>query len=262
MCKVYLFLTLLMAMGGVLPDALADVAPYPRPRPIPRPKPIPPPIVRPTEPPIAFLDRDTKIELNGAQVQVSLSRAASVIPRLGRPPLLREQEVVADVEAAFELKCQASKISPAHFTMAFPVAPDNRREIRRAQCTRFSVTLDKQQPSWTRSRRFQLGDTWFDGYIWPASIREGATQKVAVNYRLRLPVVDQSATFTYVLRSGAEWSGLIGQETIRVESGDGLTLRPRKGGALRPSEESDQKVVWNLKGTDPNEDILVDVRVP
>jgi hypothetical protein len=146
--------------------------------------------------------------------------------------------------------------------MAFPVKPDNGKDARDVQCTRFVATVDNQPASWTRSRLMQFGDSSFQGYIWPASIREGATQKVAVTYRLRLPVNDRSATFTYVLRSGGEWSGLVGRETVRVESQDGLKMKARQGSTLRPAEETDHKIVWDLKDTALNENITIDVMVP
>lgn len=255
MRKTWLVLSLLSGMGCVVPMALGDIAPFPRPRP-PR-----PPIVKPVDP-VITLDKDTKIDLERADVQVSLNRAAAMVPRLGLPPLVRKQEVVAEVKAAFELKCTSSKISPIHFTMAFPVVPESVKGAPAIQCTRFSVTMDEQKPSWTRSRKFQLADSWFEGYIWPTSIREGATQKVVVDYRLRLPVTDNSATFTYVLRSGKEWSGLIGRETVRVTSPEELTLKARKGRSFPPAEEADHKVVWNLKESEPNEDIIVDIKLP
>jgi hypothetical protein len=258
MRKTWLVLSLLSGMGCGVPAALGDIAPYPRPRP---PRPLPP-IVKPVEPEIILLDKDTKIDLERADVQVSLNRAMATVPRLGLPPLVLEQEVVAEVKATFDLKCKSSRISPAYFTMAFPVVPENLKGAPPVQCTRFSATMDDKPASWTRSRKIQLAGSWFESYLWPTSIREGATQKVVVDYRLRLPVTDNSATFTYVLRSGKEWSGLIGRETVRVSSQEELTLKARKGRSFPPAEESGHQVVWNLKEAEPNEDIIVDIKLP
>jgi hypothetical protein len=157
------------------------------------------------------------------------------------------------------LSCISARKPRTTFAVAFPIAPSESRGLK---VTGFTASVDGEKLNRFGVNRWNLVDEdgeerSYYGYTWPTTIGRKADQVVTVEYTVLLPVRDNASSFTYVLRSGAAWHGLIGQETIRVTAEPGIHIRPGDSGSLRPAEQADRKIVWEIKDTDPADDVRV-----
>jgi hypothetical protein len=226
--------------------ALGDIAPFPRPRPQPR-----PPEPRPAEPDLPVLERGTQIEMQSAQVSAVLRPSGGDSGR---------QAVVADVACEFTLHCTEASRPVNRFTMAFPYSAEGDRGPR---CTSFSAQVDGARPAFLRDARWSPPESGpraeYRGYVWPTSITRGGKQTVRVTYALQLPVRNDTADFTYILRTGASWRRPIGEETVRIKADGGLRIAPARARDLKPTRQTGEELVWELKQFVPTEDIHVTV---
>ena len=83
-----------------------------------------------------------------------------------------------------------------------------------------------------------------------------------VKYVVEIPLQNGSASFTYILRSGAAWFGPIGKETVRIKPGIGLSVQPIAARTLQPVREADGALVWELVNFEPTEDVRVTITNP
>lgn len=252
--------------------AWADIAPHPGPKPYPGPgrRAVPPPVVvvvPPQQKPVEQetkhadvvppLDRDTKIQMEQATVEVLLSQASPDAE--GRNS--RDEYVQADVTARFTLNCVATKFSPVTFPMTFPTSLETERSVK---CTKFSVQLDDKAPKWTKEDRWLASDSgvgrsYYHGYVWPATMTREGSCDVTVTYRLLLTVQRNTASFGYILRTGGTWSGPIGRETVHVAAAKGLSIRTVDSTELKLLRKGNNELTWELKDIKPTQDIRVSI---
>jgi hypothetical protein len=92
-------------------------------------------------------------------------------------------------------------------------------------------------------------------------MRGGQKRRIAVRYTLLLQQKEGKAHFTYILRSGADWDGPIGQETVNIVAEKGLRMEVVTPAALKPEQKTDGSLTWKITNAKPAEDIrLVIVR--
>lgn len=269
--RTHSWLLIAVFAGLVSVPVWADLAPLPGSRPRPRP-PVFPPVVRP-QPPLPtplvtprpeparpdaevdwqypVLDAQTQVVLASADVRVQL-KPAGAKPR---------PAVLADVTGTFQLQCVQTPKPTVTFVTGFPLHDSD--EFR-AEVAQFSVEVAGKKPVWLRTERWEPDDPrsrglTYSGYIWPLTLKAGETQEVKVIYSLRLPVQQNSAAFTYILRSGAAWSGPIGRELVRIQAVDGLRVQPAAARTLRPQQQPDGSWVWAFENAEPREDVHVTI---
>lgn len=83
------------------------------------------------------------------------------------------------------------------------------------------------------------------------------TVTVLVEYPEKLVFTDGVASFTYILRSGALWSGTIGKADIKLEFGDNYRVEE---GALKPKKTEPGALSWTFTDFKPTKDIVVRVK--
>jgi hypothetical protein len=218
-------------------------------------------VVRPEQPRLsedrplkAVVPEDPQIELQMASVDVHVSRAPqNVLSRTG------PEQLSAKVSCEFVLSSVASKGPRRTFTVAFPISTAADRDLT---VTRFAASIDgSRQVSSTRTK-WDLADrdgdeTSYSGYIWPMTMGPGDKTTTKVEYSVLLPVRDGASSFTYILSSGAAWHGLVGRETIDIKADAGLRLQADDSGDLRPARQGERHVAWDIRNTDPREDVRV-----
>ena len=185
--------------------------------------------------------------MRDADVKVNLSRAG-------------DGAIMAKVSCTFEMKCVKGDVSPRSCSMVFPVY-----EGAKANGTEKSFIVNAEgrplpagriQTPWTPKGSTQK----FVSYRFGADFAQGQSRKITVEYSLLLPVKENHAKFTYVLRSAAEWAGPVVHETVRVKADKGLEIKAlvSPDGKLK-AEEQQGELVWVLKNAVPTEDINVGI---
>lgn len=276
-------------MAGVLLGttalALADVAPLPWPRPDPQPEPQPQPSIETMPVP---LDAATHVEMKTAAVVVQVKQApparevdmvslwSLILRGIDVPDELLDPvevpQLQATVTATFVMACTAARNPTADFTMGFPVCTDGPVIFSLEDDTvllanvwpevsTFAARTDgklmaaKSKAWWTKDADGQ--PIYCNGYSWPATIKRGSRQTIVVQYTMLLPLRDGWADLPYVLRSGAEWYGTIGHETVLVRADKGITMEPAQGTSLTCTKKADGSLLWDIKNLDPTEDVHV-----
>ena len=186
-----------------------------------------------------------QLQIRDADVKVNLSRAG-------------DGAIMAKVSCTFEMKCVRGIASPVSRSLLFPMYEGARTDKREKE---FSVKADgKQLPkfraTWTPKGSLQK----YVAFQFNSSFTKDQTQKITVDYSLLLPMQDNQAKFTYILRSAAEWSGPVVQETVRVKADKGLEIKAivAPDGKLKVKEQQGE-LVWVLKNAVPTEDINVGI---
>jgi hypothetical protein len=116
-----------------------------------------------------------------------------------------------------------------------------------------------QERSWTfADEHGKQTSLW--GFAWrmPA-MKTGQKQHVSVRYSIVLPLDGGKPQVTYFLRSGAQWDGPIGRETVTVETEKGLFLKVLSPVALKPKKSSTNSLTWEIIDAKPTEDIRLEV---
>jgi len=231
----------LFSFGG----AYGDLLPLPGPRP-------PRPVVPGVDPPdvnLPLLAPTTKIDLQSAVVGVRLRR--------------REGAVVADVQCRFDLVCVQGNQTPQKFTLAFPTSAG---DDEGAKDLSLSAMIDGKRAesvskkTWSRENADGQEQT-YHGYIFPAAIARDEKQTVTIKYARELPIQNDTASFTYILRTGAEWNAPISRETVRIVAESGLKIKPLTSPSLKPARSSEDDLTWELRDAKPTEDIRVAITV-
>jgi hypothetical protein len=151
--------------------------------------------------------------------------------------------------------------------------------------------IQRRPPSYA-SIELADGSRWEFCYLWVSSIRPNQRQRVVVEYKVTLaPQPNErkiikaaskspgpaqfempntlpehfhrqvgSGTFyffSYILRSGAAWSGPIGREEIELLADKGIDLSQSIFSGPRPVETADNRLLWKIINQKPTEDLLI-----
>lgn len=125
----------------------------------------------------------------------------------------------------------------------------------------FAVTIDGKPASDVKAGSRTFSDEhgnqvaqW--GYAWTVpGLENGQKQSITVRYSFVLPQDESEAHFTYFLRSGAEWDGPIGRETVKVKADKGLRVKVLSPVTLKPVKSFDTSLTWKIINAKPAEDI-------
>ena len=136
------------------------------------------------------------------------------------------------------------------------------------------------------------GSRWEYCYLWVSTIKPNQIQRVTVDYNVKLSQqpnerkiikagskspgptqVEMPNTlpedfhhkvgsgtfyfFSYILRSGAAWSGPIGREEIELLADDGIDLSRSIFSGLRPVKTTANRLLWKIVNQKPTEDLLI-----
>lgn len=186
------------------------------------------------------------ISMQRATVEVVLKRHAS--------------KLTAVVEAEFKMDCSGAHGPSASFEMAMPVVEGNQEARYRLLYLNIdgkSVAANQvRKTSWPSSAG---GQPLYQGFVWPDTINRGAEQTVTIAYELTQDANPRGGwQFTYILKSGAAWSGPIGHEAVRIKPEKGLQLQPTSSG-LQPQRQADGSVLWEIDNQKPADDATVEI---
>ncbi len=186
------------------------------------------------------------ISMQRATVEVVLKRHAS--------------KLTAVVEAEFKMVCSGAHQPPADFEMAMPVVEGSQKTRYRLLYLKIdgkSVAANQmRKTSWPSSAE-RLAP--YQGFVWTDTINRGSEQTVTIAYELTQEANPRGGwQFTYILRSGAAWSGPIGHEAVHIKPEIGLQLQPTSSG-LHPQRQADGSVLWEIVNEKPADDVTVKV---
>jgi hypothetical protein len=98
------------------------------------------------------------------------------------------------------------------------------------------------------------------GYGWRVPrIKPGQRQRISVHYTIDLSQYGGRSRFTYFLRSGAQWDGPLGRETVTVATDKGLRTQVLSPVVLKPVESSTDSITWEISDAKPDEDIEIEI---
>lgn len=214
--------------------AWGDILPYPGSGP--RPGPRLPIVTR----------NDTAISMQRATVDVVLKRHAS--------------KLTAVVEAEFKMVCSGANEPSSNFEMAMPVVEGSHNTSYRLLYLKIngkSVAANQvRKTSWPSSAGRQDS---YHGFVWSHTINSGAEQTVTIAYELTQEANLRGGwQFTYILRSGAAWSGPIGHEAVHIKAMKGLQMQPTPS-SLQPQRQPDGSVRWEIDNQKPTDDVTVEI---
>jgi hypothetical protein len=212
--------------------AWGDLAPYPVHR-----------QPRPSEPSEPVLDlKSTTVTMQEAHVDIILKQQSP-------------NRILARVNGLFRMSFAEVKRASVDFMMALPVVQTNAADVA-------SFRLLKLEIDGTPIKKFRQ-EAWdeYQGFVWPIRLYANTNQTVSVSYEVLLSVRDNKSSFTYILKSGAKWSGPIDHETIRIKADKGIGLSPTKSLTLEPNHEAAGSIVWEIKNAVPTEDVSVGIFV-
>ena len=226
--RIMLLLPALLAMHC----ALGDIAPYPSPHPVPLPSPAP------AQPKAVA---QAVVSMEKADVRIRVTRQGN--------------RAIADVYAKFFMLCHNAPEYTAPFDTAFPVNYAGQPGSTRFFHVTVDGTLCHTDPFvWHTTDERQQAAT-ANGYSWMMPIHGGKQALVIVHYACALPLTHGQAPFMYFLRSGATWDGVIGQESVLVQLGKGMSLALPSSAKLKPLRKSARDASWKLVQVKPTEDI-------
>jgi hypothetical protein len=133
------------------------------------------------------------------------------------------------------------------------------------------------------------GSRWEFCYLWVSTIKPNQIQRVTVDYNVKLTpqpnerkIIQASVMphqfdlpntlpedfhhtvgsgtfyfFSYILRSGAAWSGPIGREEIELLADDGIDLSRSIFSGPRPVKTTANRLLWKIVNQKPTEDLLI-----
>ncbi len=205
---------------------------------------LPNPVHRPITPPAPPNQDDAQISMSEASVTITLHRQSSQLITT----------VVADFKMVYS---QGSKPS-TQLEMAMPVLEGEKPANYRLKYLRIDgkpVAADQvKQSTWVASPTSS-----YQGFVWPDTMNRGAVQTVSIAYELTVPRDARSAWHvTYILKSGAKWSGPIGHEIVRMVPEKGLKLRALPS-SMKSRREADGAIVWEIENQKPTDDAVVEV---
>ena len=151
--------------------------------------------------------------------------------------------------------------------------------------------LQRRPPSYA-SIELADGSRWEYCYLWVSTIKPNQIQRVTIDYNVKLtPQLNErkiikagskspgptqvempntlpedfhhkvgSGTFyffSYILRSGAAWSGPIGREEIELLADKGIDLSRSIFSGPRPVETKTNRLLWKIVNQKPTEDLLI-----
>lgn len=126
-----------------------------------------------------------QLQIRDADVKVDLSRAG-------------EGAILAKVNCTFEMKCVKGIASPVSRSLLFPIYEGAKTDKREKE---FSVKADGKQLPKFRATWTPKGSTQkYVAFQFNSSFAKDQTQKITIEYSLLLPVQENQAKFTYILR--------------------------------------------------------------
>jgi len=186
------------------------------------------------------------ISMQRATVEVVLKRHAS--------------KLTAVVEAEFKMSCSGASQPPVDFDMAMPVVESSQKTRYRLLYLKIdgkSVAANRMRKTSWPSLAGRLAS--YQGFVWPDTINRGSEQTVTIAYELTQEANPRGGwRFTYILRSGAAWSGPIGHEAVHIKPEVGLHLQPTSS-ALHPQRQADGSVLWEIDNEKPADDVTVEI---
>jgi hypothetical protein len=169
-------------------------------------------------------------------------------------------KLTAVVKAEFKMVCSKGNQPPDNFTMAMPVVEGSQKTSYRILYLKIDgkavATSKARKTSWPSHAG---GQVLYQGFVWPDPILRGAEQTVTIAYELTEKANPRGGwQFTYILKSGAAWSGPIGHESVRIRPEKGLQMQPTPF-SLQPRRQPDGSVVWEIDNQKPTEDVTVEI---
>jgi hypothetical protein len=154
------------------------------------------------------------------------------------------------------------------------------------------IKLNRRIPPSYASIKLADGSRWEYCYLWVSTIKTNQTQRVTVDYNVELtpqpnepPLVKASGKnsippqfylpntipwdfhrkvgsgsfyfFSYILRSGAAWSGPIGREEIELLADKGIDLSRSIISGPQPVKTTANRLLWKIVNQKPTEDLLI-----
>ena len=129
----------------------------------------------------------------------------------------------------------------------------------------FAATVDGKPAEDLKKRFWTATDEHGDqvslwGYAWRLPcVKVGQKRRISVQYSIVLPQDGGKPHFTYFLRSGAQWDGPIGHETVRVETDKGLGVKVLSPVVLKPAARATNSLTWQIIDAKPDEDIKLEI---
>jgi hypothetical protein len=166
----------------------------------------------------------------------------------------------AVVEAEFKMVCSGANEPSANFDMAMPVIEGSPKASYRLLYLKIdgkSVAANQVHKTSWRSSPGRQG--LYQGFVWPNTVDRGAEQTVTIAYELTQEANPQGGwQFTYILKSGAAWSGPIGHEAVHIRAKKDLQMQPTSS-SLQPQRQPDGSVRWEIDNQKPTTDVTVEI---
>lgn len=194
------------------------------------------------------------VSMAAAQVKVRIKKSGAAG--------VKTPALTAEVDAGFDMLGAKAVESGKEIDVLFPVAFVQKGHPRDAT---FAVEVDGKavtdlkKRTWTVSGKHgNLIEVWGYGWRLPG-LKTGQKLRVLVRYSLVLQQYEGEAPFTYFLRSGAQWDGPIGSETVNVKTDKGLGVKVLSPVALKPAESAGDSLTWKIIDQKPAEDITLEI---